>query len=339
MDRSLSKFLLTCACLSITALSPANGDKVYATYCASCHGAEGAGLLGPNLTDAEILHGSTLPEIKAVIENGVPSKAMPAWSGILSPEDIQAVAQHVQSLMGRNLIGPNQEGKSTVTPFPQGSLGQPILLRTFMPTLSLADDIFPNHDQGEATPKYSPRDGTFDPVETDPAVPGIPGAIAVSFGDSLSYCFDSTECRLLYTWSGPFLDMTNYWGAGEGGRRKRFAYQAEVIGTLAFAANGPAPFEGKPRFHGYQKVYGVPQFEYSVGELKVSLIIEPGATAGEAKCTYRTNAKGALTVPLPTGSDFTISSNLGKTSKGSLHLDADQAKAFTLTITPSSDNR
>ncbi|MDQ8187968.1 c-type cytochrome [Pelagicoccus sp. SDUM812002] len=334
MDRSLTKSLFMFASLSVTSLSPANGDKVFASYCASCHGSDGAGLLGPNLTDPEILHGSSLPEIKAVIENGVPAKAMPAWSNILSDDEIDAVAKHVRSIMGTNLVGPNQKGKSTVTPFPEGTLDRPILLRTFMPTMGLPDSVFTHHDRGEATPKYSPSTGTFDPEETDPVVPGVPGAIAVNFGNSLSYCFDSTECRLLYAWSGPFLDMTNYWGAGEGGGRKRFAYQAEVMGPPSFITNGPPFFEGTPQFLGYKKVRGVPSFEYKCGELEVSLLIEPGSTAGEVVCTYRTNANKPLTVPLPSGEEFEIRSDQGKIRKGTLRLKAKQAQAFTLTITP-----
>ena len=46
------------------------------------------------------------------------------------------------------------------------------------------------------------------PGIVDPTI-GIPAALGVNFGDQLSYCWDTTECRLLYAWNGGFLDMAN----------------------------------------------------------------------------------------------------------------------------------
>ena len=59
-----------------------------------------------------------------------------------------------------------------------------------------------------ATPKYSAKGDTFDIETMQDPIDGVPGAIAVNFGEDLSYCFDSTECRLLYIWQGGFMDMT-----------------------------------------------------------------------------------------------------------------------------------
>ena len=53
------------------------GRETFVTYCAPCHGPEGAGLLAPNLTDAEVLHGESLAEIIKVIGEGVPARSMP----------------------------------------------------------------------------------------------------------------------------------------------------------------------------------------------------------------------------------------------------------------------
>ena len=39
------------------------GETLFKTFCASCHGPEGAGLVGPNLTDKEILHGTEKKDI------------------------------------------------------------------------------------------------------------------------------------------------------------------------------------------------------------------------------------------------------------------------------------
>ena len=206
------------------------GETLYKTFCASCHGPEGAGLVGPNLTDKVVLHGTKKEDIIKTITLGVPGKGMPPWGSILNNEQKSDLADFVKSIMGKNLPSPFQAGKSNVTPFPKGDLARPYLMRTFMPKHGLSDEVFANHGKGEATPKYSPSKGTFNPTKMDKPIEGIPGAIAVNFGPKLSYCFDSTECRLLYTWSGDFMDMTNYWGKGSGGGRKRFGYIGKILG-------------------------------------------------------------------------------------------------------------
>lgn len=77
------------------------GKTVFQSKCTSCHGPEGGGLIGPNLTDAFWIHGKgTLPDIVHVIEKGVPEKGMLAWETMLKPEDIAAVANYVHSLKG-----------------------------------------------------------------------------------------------------------------------------------------------------------------------------------------------------------------------------------------------
>lgn len=309
------------------------GKAVFATYCASCHGPEGAGLIGPNLTDAEILHGSSHAEIVAVVRDGVPSKAMPAWSGILQPDQIDEVAAYVKSIMGKDLAGPGNTDISTITPFPEGTLKRPLLMRTFMPVLDLDDEVFSNHYISRGTPSYSPKTGSFDPMEIDEPIEGIPGAIAVHFGDQLSYCFDSTECRLLYTWSGGFMDMTNYWGSGTGGGRVSFGYIGELVGTVQYMAEGPAPLAGKPAFKGYRKVNDVPEFMYSIGDVDFTLKIMPGEVPGEAVCHYTSqNWTGKRQLRFSPHVAAQMSCDKGEFENGTLTLSAKEAKAFTITI-------
>jgi mono/diheme cytochrome c family protein len=74
-----------------------DGATIYATNCAACHGPEMKGLVGPNLTDDEWIHGSDLESIKATITNGVPEKGMTSWGPILGEEQIEIVARYVQS--------------------------------------------------------------------------------------------------------------------------------------------------------------------------------------------------------------------------------------------------
>ena len=68
---------------------------VGATRCAACHGPEGQGLVGPNLTDEYWLHGQKLAEIRHTIEVGVPDKGMVPWKDQLKPEEIEALWLYV----------------------------------------------------------------------------------------------------------------------------------------------------------------------------------------------------------------------------------------------------
>lgn len=81
------------------------GRQVYATNCASCHRADGGGLIGPNLADAYWIHGGTLPDIHRVIDQGVLAKGMPGWGKLLRPEQVEAVTIYVASLQGSNPAG------------------------------------------------------------------------------------------------------------------------------------------------------------------------------------------------------------------------------------------
>ena len=83
----------------------AKGSEIYTGKCAPCHGAQGGGIIGPNLTDDNWVHGGTLVQIKHVIENGVVEKGMMAWKGMLSQDDLQAVTVYIRSLRGTNPPG------------------------------------------------------------------------------------------------------------------------------------------------------------------------------------------------------------------------------------------
>jgi cytochrome c oxidase cbb3-type subunit 3 len=71
------------------------GPQVFTTYCVACHTAEMTGGIGPNLIDAEWIHGGELEQIKATITNGVPAKGMISWKGTLTDEQIAAVAAFI----------------------------------------------------------------------------------------------------------------------------------------------------------------------------------------------------------------------------------------------------
>ena len=77
------------------------GKAVFVAKCTACHGAEGQGLIGPNLTDEYWIHGKgTRADIYAVIQKGVAEKGMPAWGSMISSDEVVQVTGYVYSLKG-----------------------------------------------------------------------------------------------------------------------------------------------------------------------------------------------------------------------------------------------
>lgn len=335
-----SALLAASSALALAAAEPTPGHLVYTMYCAACHGPEGAGLVGPNLTDTVFLHGGTKADIVRVILKGVGDKGMPTWEPILTPTQVDQVADHLVAMIGKNLKSPFAPGESSVTPFPKGSTAFPLLMRSFMPTLGVDPAVFAHHSHGQVIAKYSPEKGGDVKGEQKP-IDGVPSAIAVSFGDELSYCFDTVECRLLYTWSGPFMDMTKYWGPGSGGGRKSHDYVPVVAGPVWWRTSGAESLQvpGAPgvaaKFTGYRKTQNVPELQWRLGEVQVALRVTPGAKPGEALCRYTTSgaAKG-LVFALPADSAAQITADKGTRAGATLTLGAAEAAQFTLTITP-----
>lgn len=91
----------------------ADGKKLYATNCTACHGAEGQGMVGPNLTDDYWLHGGQLNKVFSTIKYGVPEKGMKSWKDDFSPKQIAQLASFIKSLHGSNPPGAKE---------PQGEL-------------------------------------------------------------------------------------------------------------------------------------------------------------------------------------------------------------------------
>jgi cytochrome c len=108
----------------------------------------------------------------------------------------------------------------------------------------------------------------------------LPGAssraIAVGLPQKLggiSCAFDAAECRLLYVWSGGFLDMEKAW-TGHGG------WYAKLLGAKIYQAPAHFPLRigksnsrsEKPElvFKGYRMVEGQPEFLYQVDGQEVA---------------------------------------------------------------------
>lgn len=86
--------------------SISGGEAVYQTNCLACHGAEGQGVVGPNLTDPYWIHGGKPESIFISITNGYPDKGMPAWKPVLGDSKVKLVTAYVLSLKGHTVTNP-----------------------------------------------------------------------------------------------------------------------------------------------------------------------------------------------------------------------------------------
>ncbi len=79
------------------------GKMEYTAKCAACHGNNGEGMIGPNLTDQFWIHEKgSFADILKMIKIGVPEKGMPPWDALISPDLQVKVAGYVLSLKGSN---------------------------------------------------------------------------------------------------------------------------------------------------------------------------------------------------------------------------------------------
>lgn len=98
----------TAAPAGVTPAAIQQGDSIFhkTGLCYACHGSNAQGAVGPNLTDAEWIHGDgSYDMIVATVTAGVPKEKaksgipMPPKGGSsISDEDVKAVAAYVYSL-------------------------------------------------------------------------------------------------------------------------------------------------------------------------------------------------------------------------------------------------
>jgi len=92
------------------------GQAVFVARCASCHLADGGGLVGPNMCDDSYINVKEITDIPAVVRRGVILKGMPAREGLLRQQAIVQVSAFVASL----------RGTTPANPKPGGPQGEPI---------------------------------------------------------------------------------------------------------------------------------------------------------------------------------------------------------------------
>lgn len=97
----------------------AEGKALYTQYCVACHGAEGQGGVGPNLTDEYWLHGGSIKDVFKTVKEGVPAKGMIAWKSQLKANQIQQVSSFILSLQGTKPAGGKEPQGEKYAPQPE----------------------------------------------------------------------------------------------------------------------------------------------------------------------------------------------------------------------------
>ncbi|HRK32822.1 MAG TPA: cbb3-type cytochrome c oxidase N-terminal domain-containing protein [Tepidisphaeraceae bacterium] len=97
------------------------GASLYSLKCIACHGTDGSGMTGPNLTDDHYLNVKTIEDIADVVANGRKNGAMPAWRNELLPVEQVLVSSYVASLRGKQLPSVGNRGPEgeIIPPWPQ----------------------------------------------------------------------------------------------------------------------------------------------------------------------------------------------------------------------------
>lgn len=81
------------------------GKAMFVQNCVACHGQQGQGGVGPNLTDEYWLHGGSVKAVFHTITEGVPEKGMMSWKRQLNPLQIQQLTGYILSLQGTKPAG------------------------------------------------------------------------------------------------------------------------------------------------------------------------------------------------------------------------------------------
>jgi cytochrome c oxidase cbb3-type subunit 3 len=78
------------------------GKTIYDKNCLACHGPDGGGTVGPNLTDEYWVHGGSTQDIVTIINEGNIAKGMIPWKTTLNSNEVLQVTSFILSLQGSN---------------------------------------------------------------------------------------------------------------------------------------------------------------------------------------------------------------------------------------------
>jgi mono/diheme cytochrome c family protein len=80
------------------ATDSAPGATIFSESCAGCHGADGAGGVGPKLAGQVVDDFPDAADEIAVVTNG--RRSMPSFEGTLTPEEIEQVVEYTRTGLG-----------------------------------------------------------------------------------------------------------------------------------------------------------------------------------------------------------------------------------------------
>lgn len=92
--------------------------STFKANCVSCHGQNGQGEVGPNLTDDAYKNIKVMVDLPRVISEGANNGAMPSWRNRLHPNEVVLLSAYVANLRGKNLPGPRGVEGVTIPPWP-----------------------------------------------------------------------------------------------------------------------------------------------------------------------------------------------------------------------------
>jgi len=92
---------------------------MFATNCAQCHGRDGGGINGVNLTDDVYKNARSLGDLLLIINNGAANGAMPAWGNRLTQNERILLAAYVASLRNTNVPGGRMPEGEAIPPWPK----------------------------------------------------------------------------------------------------------------------------------------------------------------------------------------------------------------------------
>jgi len=160
-----------------------------------------------------------------------------------------------------------------------------------------------------------------------------PAAIAVSLPGDLSYCWDAATCKLLFAWSGGFLDNSELWrGKGD--------VLAKIVGTIFFRDKTEFPLSIGNNdgikvvdYKGYSLINRYPEFHYTLNGVDVYELIMPTADGLGLNRTFRipyTNKTVLFNTNSADGINYVSSAGIWK--NGKLKILPKQAIDFSITM-------
>jgi cytochrome c oxidase cbb3-type subunit 3 len=94
---------------------------IYQGNCAACHGRDGGGINGVNLTDDHYKNVTALTDLYRVIAQGANNGAMPAWENRLGKNERVILAAYVATLRGTSPGPARQAEGEIIAPWPKAA--------------------------------------------------------------------------------------------------------------------------------------------------------------------------------------------------------------------------